>query len=383
MISTLALTLALLLCATATAATLIVGPSPPALPLQQALADAADGDTIALLPGRYQGPPAVVSGKRLTIRGVDQRPVLAGEGRQSGRQALLVQRGGELTLENLEFRGARADDGNGAGVLHEGGRLLVRNCLFLDNETGISSSNDPEAELTVEDSEFGLAPQVEGGLHHLLTVGRIGRFSIRGSRFYSGFEGHLIKSRARENLIAYNLIYDGDAGEASYEVDLPAGGLAWLIGNIIGQGPRAQNAVMVAYGSEGSAWPRNGLYMSHNTLVGNPWPPTWFVRVFQGKLPADAEIKLVNNLTLGLGLLSPGTDGSFSGNHWAPRRRALASIYTLDFEPTVASGWQGIAAPAGEGGGRSLVPTAQFKLPRGTVPLKAPAAWTPGAVQPD
>jgi general secretion pathway protein G len=79
--------------------------------------------------------------------------------------------------------------------------------------------------------------------------------------------------------------------------------------------------------------------------------------------------------------LSPGTQGDFSGNVWALRRRAVNSVYTLDFTPTAASGWRGLAQPAGQGGGQSLQPTAQFKLPRGTQPIQPPAAWSPGAVQ--
>jgi len=370
-----------LLLAPAHAATLIVGPQAPSMSLAQALATAADGDTIALMPGTYRGQTGVVTQQRLTIRAVDGRPVLQANGRLAERKAILVVRGGDVTIEGLEFRGARADDANGAGIRHEAGRLTVRNCLFMDNEAGILTGNDEAAELVVEDSEFGLAPRVEGGLHHLLYVGRIGKFSLRGSRFYSGHEGHLIKSRARETRIAYNLIHDGDEGRASYEIDLPNGGLAWVIGNVIGQGPGAQNPVMVAYGAEGNPWPKSGLYLSHNTFVGNPWPPSWFVRVFEDRLPKDTEVKVVNNVTLGLGLLSPGTKGDFSGNVWALRRRAVNSIYTLDFGLTEASGWRGQAQPAGQGGGESLQPTAEFRLPRGTRPIQPPAAWSPGAVQ--
>ena len=366
----------------AAAATLIVGPQPPSMTLAEALAKAADGDTIALLPGTYQGQTGVVTQKALTIRAVDQRAVLESRGRVAERKAILVVRGGDVVIENLEFRGARADDANGAGIRHESGRLTVRNCLFLDNEVGLLTGNDAAAELVVEDSEFGLAPRIEGGLHHLLYVGRIGRFSLRGSRFYSGHEGHLIKSRARESHISYNLIHDGDEGRASYEIDLPNGGRAWLIGNVIGQGPQAQNPVMVAFGAEGDAWPQSALYVSHNSFVGNPWPPGWNVRVFADRLPPDTEVVMVNNISLGLGLLSPGTRGRFEGNVWALRRRAVNSIYTLDFTPTEASGWRGQARPAGQGGGLSLQPTAEFVLPRGTRPLPPPAAWTPGAVQP-
>jgi hypothetical protein len=377
-----ALVLASMLHLQALAETLIVGPRPPSMSLAEALRRAADGDTIALLPGEYDGAGGVVTQRRLTIRAVDERAVLRAGGRLPERKALLVVRGGDVTIEKLTFRGARADDANGAGIRHETGRLTVRDCIFLDNENGILTGNDASAELVVEDSEFGDAPRIEGGLHHLLYVGRIGRFSIRGSRFYSGHEGHLIKSRARENRITYNLVYDGNEGQASYEIELPNGGLAWVIGNVIGQGPKGQNPVLLAYGAEGAYWPKNGLYLSHNSFVGNPWPPSWFVRVFENRLPADTEVVAVNNVAAGLGLFSPFTRGRFEGNRQALRRRAFESVYTLEFTPTAASGWRGSAQPAGNGGGESLAPTAEFKLPRGTRPLQAPPAWTPGAVQP-
>jgi hypothetical protein len=363
------------------AETLLVGPTAPSLTLAEALAKAADGDTIALMPGVYEGQQGVVTQQRLTIRAVAERPQLRAKGPLAERKAILVVRGGEVTVENLEFRGARAEDANGAGIRHERGKLTVRESVFLDNEVGILTGNDEGAELVVEDSEFGLAPRIEGGLHHLLYVGRIGRFTLRGSRFYSGFEGHLVKSRARESRIAYNLIYDGEEGEASYEIDLPNGGLAWVVGNVIGQGAKGRNPVMVAFGAEGNAWPTSGLYLAHNTMVGNPWPPSWFVRVFKDRLPAATEVKLINNVTLGLGMLSPFTEGEFRGNVWALRRRALNNIYALDFGLTEASGWRGSAQPAGQGGGQSLQPTAQFKLPRGTQPITPPKAWSPGAMQ--
>jgi hypothetical protein len=372
---------AALLHAVASAETLIVGPLPPALSLQQALDAAQEGDTVALLPGQYTTHSGVITQKQLTLRSVSERAVLIAPPRAAERKAIVVVRGGDITVENIEFRGARSDDANGAGIRHEAGKLTVRNCLFLDNENGILTGNDAQAELVVEDSEFGMAPRVVGGLHHLLYVGRIGRFSIRGSRFYSGHEGHMIKTRARESRITYNLIYDGDEGQSSYQIDLPNGGLAWIIGNVIGQGPNGQNPVMVAYGSERSTWPQNGLYVSHNSFVGNPWPPAWNLRVFRDRLPAETEVMAINNVSLGLSVFSPGTEGSFRGNRWRFRRRALQSIYTLEFGLTAESGWRGSAAPAGQGGGESLEPTAEFKLPRGTRALAPPKAWSPGAFQ--
>lgn len=365
----------------AAAETWIVRPDDAPTSLQEALKRAADGDVVALMPGEYRGQVAVIENKRVTLRGVGKRAIFVSEGKVAEGKAVLVLRGGDVTIENVEIRGARAPDANGAGIRFESGKLTVRNSAFFDNETGILTANNEQAELTIEDSEFGLAPRVEGGLHHLLYVGRIGKLSIRGSRFHSGFEGHLIKSRARENRIAYNLIYDGADGQASYEIDLPNGGMAWIIGNVIGQSPEGRNPVQVAYGSEGRAWDRNGLYVSHNTFVGNPWPPSWFIRVFHDRLPASVEVRAVNNLTAGLGMLSPGTRGSFSGNQWVLRRRNLQSVYTLEFSLLNDSPLRGTGVDPGIGGGESLAPTAEFTLPTGTKALPRPPSWSPGAFQ--
>lgn len=375
------LTAAVALHAAAHAETLIAGPQRPSPTLAEAIGRAADGDTIALLPGEYRGQVAVVDGKRLTLRGVGKRPVFIANGKTAEHKAILVLRNGEYTVDNVEFRGARAPDGNGAAIRFESGKLTVQRSAFFDNESSILTGNDASAALAIEDSEFGQAPRVEGGLYHLLYVGRIASLSIRGSRFHTGFEGHLVKSRAAENRIAYNLIHDGPEGQASYEIDLPNGGLAWIIGNVISQGPETRNPVMVAYGSEGRYWPRNGLYVAHNTFVGQPWPPAWALRVFHDRLPEGLEVRVVNNLTVGLTALSPRTHGSFAGNHWVLRRRALSSAWTLEFELPPDSSLRGTGVDPGVGGGESLAPTAEFKLPVGTRPIRRPNAWSPGAYQ--
>jgi hypothetical protein len=162
------------------------------------------------------GPRAVITQSRLTLRGVGVRPVLHAAGQNAEGKALIVVRGGDIRIENLEMRGARVASGNGAGIRLEGGRLQVERCAFFDNEMGLLTANRADIELTVHDCEFGEAPRHIGLLHHLLYVGRIGRFEIRGSRLQGGFRGHLIKSRARLNHIHANFAVDDETGEASY-----------------------------------------------------------------------------------------------------------------------------------------------------------------------
>ncbi len=359
----------------------VVGPDGAPMSLQQAAQQAHDGDVIELMSGDYKGQTLLLEQRRLTLRGVGTRPVWNGEARVGAAHALLTVRGGDVTVENIEFRGSRSQGADGAGILLERGVLTVRDSSFHDNEHGIATMNDDKAELRIERTQFGTAPRVEGRRYHLLNVGRIARLSVQGCRFQQGFEGHMIKSRARESSIAYNFLHDGNTGGASYEIDLPLGGLASVIGNIIGQSPRAQNRVMVAYGAEGSAWPRNALHLAHNTFLNGLTGPAWFLRVWRDRLPADTQVLAVNNLLVGPGIFWLGAPGHFQGNFPATHGM-LADSATYAFELPPDSIWRGRASDPRNVQGVDLSPKAEFSFPIGTTPL-APgrSSWSPGAFQ--
>lgn len=377
-----ALAVGLLAATSVQAETRLVNPA-TAGQLAEALATAQDGDVIELLPGTYVDGPLQVVGRRLTLRGVGQganRTVLKAGDKPSAARALLTVRGGQVTIENMEFRGMRSTNAAGAGVRLEGGQLRLRGCAFVDNETGLSTDNDTQADVDVQDSLFGPAPKVEGGLAHLVDIGRIARFSVSGSRFQGGFEGHLVKSRARESRITYNLLRDGPEGQSSHELDLPQGGLAIVVGNIISQAPRSQNPVVVAYGAEGQHWPVNKLYLAHNTMINQKWTPAWFLRVFNDRLPADTAVYAINNLTLGGGVLEWGASGTFEGNRSA--WTGVLSNPDLGMYDVPAGSWlQGAGSDPRHVGGLDLAPRAEFKLPLGTRPLPTLTQWTPGAFQ--
>jgi hypothetical protein len=374
------LALACALAAPARAETLLVGPGGVPASLTDALAKAQDGDVIQLLSGDYKGEAAVLPAKKLTLRGMGKRPVFHGDGKVAEGKAIWLVRGGEIRVENVEFRGARSPDADGAGIRLEAGRLEVVDAGFFDNEHAILTTNQADAELHVRDTVFAQAPKTVGGLAHLLYVGRIARFSVTGSRFHEGFEGHLIKSRARESRIEYNLIHDGAGGGASYEIDLPNGGRAWVVGNVIGQSPKTQNPVVIAYGSDGRAWEDSSLVLSHNTLVNEGWMPAWFLRVFRDRLPKSTTVTAVNNLVIGNGLFEWGASGDFQGNAWASRG-TLVGANTMSFELAPGSGLRRKGVDPRNVGGRDLSPKAEFALPVGTRPLPPPAGWAPGAFQ--
>ena len=362
--------------------TWLAGPDGSALSVADAVLKAQDGDTIELLSGDYSGG-LVIEQRKLTFRGMAgvKPPVIKGGPKPGSRSGLWTVRGGQVRVQNLEFRGARGADGSGAGIRQEGGELHVERCQFFDNEHGIFSSNDDKAVLAIDASAFGLAPKVVGGLHHLLNVGRIARLSINGSRFQQGFEGHLIRTRARENIISYNFIHDGVRGGASYEIDIANGGLATVIGNVIGQGADSQNPVLLAYGSEDRAWDKNVLLVAHNTFVNYGWFPAWMMRVFRDHLPADTEVVGVNNLVVGAGLFTFGASGFFEGNRnatWGMVR----DIETYAFELPAGSLWRTSGVDPHRVKGRDLSPKAEFEWPMGTRALKPGVTnWAPGAYQ--
>jgi len=279
----------LLAMSAAPAATLTVGANGPIATIAQAARLARDGDVVEIAAGTYRGDVAVWLQKRLTIRGIGGTPILNASGQIAEGKAIWVIRDGDITIENVAFEGARAPARNGAGIRFERGKLTVRRCRFTDNENGILASNGPDSELAIEDSEFAQAPRNRGSLKHLLYVGRIGRFTLTGSRFHQGFEGHLVKSRARESHVSYNLLYDGAGGQAAYELEFPDGGVAVVIGNIIGQSSTTTNLAVVSYGAEGSAWPRNAIYLVNNTLLSDA-AGAWFLRVATHRLPAGVDV---------------------------------------------------------------------------------------------
>ncbi len=106
--------------------------------LGAAVAAASNGDTICVAADTYAND-FVTTSKNLTIRGVGGLAHFVQTvppGSQPNGKAFIVT-SGNLTIEALEFSGAKVSDGNGAGIRYEGGTLTVRQSYFHDNQDGI------------------------------------------------------------------------------------------------------------------------------------------------------------------------------------------------------------------------------------------------------
>lgn len=350
-----------------------VGPAQSLRTVAEAAKSAQDGDTVEIEAGDYPADVAIWKQDRLTIRGAGGRPRLVANGASAENKAIWVVRGGRITIENIEFTGTRVSDRNGAGIRFEKGHLIIRNCRFIDNENGILGGSS-DSTLTIENSEFGHNGAGDGQSHNLY-VGPIRKLTVSGSYFHHARVGHLLKSRAAENHILYNRLTDEIGGRASYELEFPNGGLAYVIGNIIEQSSTTENSKIIAYGVEGYRYPSNEFYLINNTIDNNRPQGATFLTV----RPGFHLVKAYNNLLVGKPPLNNGIDGEFVNNpnvDWEPFVLAQRYDYRIQRESALQRSFR---AP-GSANGIDLAPVREYAHPASSRPLKT-SPTLPGAKQ--
>ncbi len=341
--------------ACASGALLRVGPNYEYTTPCQAIAAAQDGDRIEIdAAGTYLGDVCGWKTNNLTLVGVNGRPRIDAGHRSAQGKAIWVISGNNTTIENLEFTGEAVPDHNGAGIRQEGTNLVVRLCYFHDNQEGILTGSDPSSKILIESTEFG-DNGYSDGLSHNIYIGRIAEFTLRYSYSHDSISGHLVKSRASRNFILYNRL-TGETGSSSYELDLPNGGLSYVIGNIIEQGPLSENGTIVAYAEEGPSNPDNNLYFVNNTVVNHRRAGT-FITVNSAVPPP----LVANNTFNGAGEIMIPPIGNLSHN--LVRRALFVDVEDYDFHPSADSPARDFGTDPGTVNGYSLRPIYQYVHP--------------------
>ncbi len=243
----------------------------------EAAAAANDGDTVLIEAGEYNGTGIVATWNQnnLTLQGVNGQAHLNANGVNiSNGKAIWVIRGNSVIVDNIEFSNADVPDNNGAGIRYEGsGSLTVKNSHFHDNEMGILTGNLGTEEITIESCEFSDHGKSNNGFSHNIYIGRGAKFTMASSYSHDAYEGHNVKSRADENYILYNRNIDNKNSTedlaSSYLIDLPEGGLSYVIGNELYQSSKAANTSAISYARENTNGPIQTLYFINNTIVND------------------------------------------------------------------------------------------------------------------
>jgi hypothetical protein len=349
-----------------------VGPGKPfALP-SLAAQHAQDGDTVEIDAGVYDHDVATWKQNNLVIRAVNGRAHLRAAGANAEGKAIWVIKGNNVSVENIEFSGATVPDGNGAGIRIEGAGLILRHCFFHDNQNGILGGVK-DGDVLVEYSEFARNGAGDGQTHNIyISQGK--RFTLRYSYSHLARVGHNVKSRAQENLILYNRIMDEALGTASYAIDLPNGGLSFIIGNEIQQGPNTENSTIVSYGAEGLNNAESNLYFVNNTVVNDRPQGGRFLFV----KPGSSTVRIVNNLFIGKAQIEAAT-AQMANNVFDESGREILDREHYNYHlRRGAKAINGGSAPGGVGN-FSLTPEFEYLHPLQRQPRAAVGAIDVGA----
>ena len=294
-----------------------VGPTRPHTKPSQVANLVANGDTVAIDAGLYPADVCIWQASNLTLRGVGGYARLDAQGLGAQGKAIWVIAGNNTVVEHIEFFHCAVPDHNGAGIRQEGTNLTIRSCYFHDNENGLLAGDHPDSEILIEYSIFEHNGYGDGFTHNIY-VNHVKKFTFRYSWTHRAVVGHELKSRAYETLIYCSRISNED-GSASREIDLPNGGKAYLIGNIIQQGVNGENSNIIGYGLEGLTNPGpQALFLVNNTLWNQK--PTGSFVAFPNNLPT---CRAYNNLLLGAGSF-------FAGNVVPADLDTLANLRFLD-----------------------------------------------------
>jgi hypothetical protein len=354
--------------------TLLVGPERALKTPSAAAKVARDRDIVQIDAGLYAGDAAIWTQNALTIKAVGGRAHLRADGVEAEGKGIWVVKGAGTTIEGIEFSGAKVSDRNGAAIRLEGPGLTVRNSYFHDNENGILTGSDLESDVLVEHSEFARNGTDDGHSHNLY-IGTVRSFTLRYSYSHHALVGHNVKSRAIKNYILYSRIADEQDGRASLAIDLPDGGLSFVIGNLIQQGPENENRTVVAYGAEGYKNLLNELYLISNTLVNDDPKGGRFVVIRPG---ADAA-RVINNLFSGPGEMLVGKAEARGNLRLA--KTDFVNPDKLDYRPRPRAGGIGKGIDAGSAYGFPLRPSAEYLHPLGMRPRPTVGPLDLGALQ--
>lgn len=390
----------------------LVGPGRTYTTVNQATAVVQSNDCVYIDAGTYYNADALgrwpATASNVTVRGsggmarlmINNGDINTGMGGDTWK-GIFVANGANLTVENIEFDcassrpadafctgpaiGAPSPDYNYAGIRLQAAGLTVRNCIFRQNDNSIlggPTSGSPAGDVLIENSEFNQMGYGDGSSHGFYLNARNNTLTYRYNWAHNTIMGHHVKSRAVTNYVLYNRIMDqavqtascNDAGtcSASVEVELPCGGLSYVIGNALQKSVTADNNTMVNYAAEVANVTNcpftntQELYVINNTLVSDYGPTTKFIRG-AGTSPL---VWAVNNIFWGAGTVltwpSGGTQANY-GNSTDDPKLQDQSLY--DFHLTANStAVQNIGVnPLTDDHGYSLIPTRQYVYDRASM----------------
>lgn len=292
------------------------------------------GDIVEISPGTYREAirwtASGTAGAPITIRGVGiTRPIIDGTGvGVSGvlpqPRALFQIEGDHIVVENLEFRNAHNDVGNGSGIRVLAGRsAVIRNVLITACDMGIMANDHDD--LLVEYSEIASNGAPNGAYSHNVYIAEGGTTTFRFNYIHESLWGQNFKSRSHFTQLLYNHIAHSADGEISL-VDststIQPNSNALMLGNLVVSRVRPDSnnqAKFIDFGQDTGTPHRGVLYLVHNTLIAaSPEIEFLWATSSESSIVAEHNIFFGSNQIVG----RPG-GGSSGARNWFPSSAAI------------------------------------------------------------
>ncbi len=286
----------------ASAKTWLVGPTRQYKAPSAVASLVSNGDTVLVDSGQYPGDVSVWNASNLVLRCPDGMARFDANGNIAQQKGIFVIYGDNDYMEGFELYGAQiseANGDNGAGIRMQGHGFTARRCYIHDNQDGILTGigSDTTGNILIEACEFyhnGVESGQAAGDEHNIYIGHCSSLTVRFCYFHGSVQGHELKTRANRNYIMYNKIVDGLTGDGSFSIDIPNGGLSYVIGNAIQKGPlNVNHTVTIDYGGEGIINGDSEFYFANNTVVIDRAGTTLF------HLQPGAQALIANNIFAG------------------------------------------------------------------------------------
>ena len=272
---------------------LTVGPDDEFSTIPAAIAASQNGDTIDVQAGNYVNNFAVISDS-ITLQAVGGVVNMTETQPPPNLKGMFTvgtsSSAPNVTINGFEISGVTIpakDGGNGAGIRYQSGNLTLNDDWFHNNQDGLLGTPfvAGAGSITINNSEFGFNGTGTGQTHNIY-VGMIDSLTISNSYIHDADAGMEIQSRAENNTIEDNRIFDNNS-TASYSISLPNGGVDTVSGNTIEKGLHSQNkTTMIAFmqaagtgvvalggelppGSYHEYWANSSLVVSDNTFIND------------------------------------------------------------------------------------------------------------------
>lgn len=227
--------------------------------LQSAVDSLLPGDTLEIGPGVYK-TSLVIKQDKISVVG---RGHVVFDGAIAEGKAAFVIKGNDFSIYNIECKGVKASDQNGACVRMEGANLTLNHVYFHDSEQGVLTGSQPE-KVIIKDSRFELLGR--NGQAHGIYIGG-GELHIEDSLFIAAVdEGHEIKSRAKVIEIIRTVIASLSSSDSRL-IDISNGGVVSIKDSILEKGPESTNADLIGFGLEGNKYKNNYIELKNNIVI--------------------------------------------------------------------------------------------------------------------